>query len=731
MSILTLRGLSQDTMSLERHFDPVFAAKLALREKQIQQNYRPIIGVHKWFARRPGTLFRNLLLAEYNGAEPLEKSFWRPHALHGLIADPFMGGGTPVFEANRLGFGVVAADINPMAYWIVRQSLSPLDIPAFIATASSVASHVENILERFYQTKCRYCGSTVPVKYFLWVKVEKCPGCELDVDLFPGYLLAEAVRHPKHVVVCRTCGELNEFENQPTLSNPAKCASCNNQVQVEGPARNQFVSCPRCEKRIQFISGKPKSAPPRHRMWAIEYHCPTCRPRHQGRFFKRPDRHDMALFSEAGQVLARTHRLPIPDEHIPRGDETDRLHRWGYRLYRDMFNQRQLLGLGVLLHTIKRVSNDEIRHALLTVFSDFIRYQNMLCRYDTYALKCQDVFSVHGFPVGLVQCEDSLLGIPRIGSGAFRHFVEKYRRAKEYCEKPFETRQNKTLIYIPGERIQADLLDSAPEARSRQAMIVAAPATQVLLKPNSLDGVFTDPPYFANVQYAELMDFCYVWLRKGLGEADPAFSSESTRSIWELTGNETLGRDLVHFTDGLSKVFQHYSAALKRDAPFVFTYHHNDPAAYTPVVVAILDSGLDCCATLPAVAEMAASIHILGTGSSVLDTIFICRQAPEQRQGSNIEILLSHDAEMMRSASVRLRRGDLRCLVAGHLARLTINELRANWDRRRPTDRRMTAAHQAVTEIQKGHRFEALITKLLAAPVVASKVEKASLAATV
>ena len=75
------------------------------------------------------------------------------------------------------------------------------------------------------------------------------------------------------------------------------------------------------------------------------------------------------------------------------------------------------------------------------VVSDFLRYQNMLARYDTYALKCQDIFSVHGFPVGLVQCENNLLGIPKVGSGAFRHFIEKYRRAKLYCEQPFETMQ--------------------------------------------------------------------------------------------------------------------------------------------------------------------------------------------------------------------------------------------------------------------------------------------------
>ncbi|HXP60971.1 MAG TPA: DUF1156 domain-containing protein [Dongiaceae bacterium] len=52
---------------IERGFDISFVADLALREKQIQQNYRPIIAVHKWFARRPGTLFRSLLLAELLG----------------------------------------------------------------------------------------------------------------------------------------------------------------------------------------------------------------------------------------------------------------------------------------------------------------------------------------------------------------------------------------------------------------------------------------------------------------------------------------------------------------------------------------------------------------------------------------------------------------------------------------------------------------------------------------
>ena len=67
---------------------------------------------------------------------------------------------------------------------------------------------------------------------------------------------------------------------------------------------------------------------------------------------------------------------------------------------------------------------------------------------------------------------------------------------------------------------------------------------EVELPPASLDAVLTDPPYFGNVQYAELMDFCYVWLRRFVGEKVEAFKEESTRNPQELTGNEDMGRGL-------------------------------------------------------------------------------------------------------------------------------------------------------------------------------------------
>jgi putative DNA methylase len=147
----------------------------------------------------------------------------------------------------------------------------------------------------------------------------------------------------------------------------------------------------------------------------------------------------------------------------------------------------------------------------------------------------------------------------------------------------------------------------------------------------------------------------------------------------ELTGNETLGRDIEHFTQGLAEIFLHYSRALKENAPLVFTYHHNDPDAYVPIVVAILDAGLDCTATLPAVAEMSASLHILGTGSSFLDTVFVCRETATNKRGFDWKRQLRKDARDMRRAGVSLSKGDLRCLLAGHWARLAVNQLRSEW----------------------------------------------------
>ncbi|MDY6912473.1 MAG: DNA methylase, partial [Chloroflexota bacterium] len=438
---------------------------------------------------------------------------------------------------------------------------------------------------------------------------------------------------------------------------------------------------------------------PRHRLFAMEYHCPKCKPSHTGRFFKKPDDQDMARINDVESRWSRMRPKYIPDERIPTGDETDRLHRWGYKHYREMFNSRQLLGLELSARIIAKMPDERVRNALSTNLSDLLRYQNMLCRYDSRALKSLDIFSVHGFPVGLIQCESNFIGIMEpgrsmcVGSGGWANIIEKFKKAKDYCDHPFEVRyhgRSKRIVPINGEWI-GDHLNGDDSMSPRIVNISCQDAASCKLPNASLDAVFTDPPYFGNVQYAELMDFCYVWLRKLVGRDLKEFSVDSTRTPDELTGNVDMGRGLDHFTDGLSSVFQRMAKALKPGSPLAFTYHHNNIEAYYPVAVAILDAGLTCSATLPCPAEMSASIHINGTGSSIIDTVFVCRQTGSMQRkwlaGSPNEVarIVEKDLELLMAGNVKPTLGDFRCIIYGHLVRLAIWTLRLEWNNTEPT----------------------------------------------
>lgn len=683
---------------IEQDFDIAFIADLARREKQIQQNYRPIIAVHKWFARRPGTLFRGILLAEYSD-KPLREIFYKPNRLTGVrIADPFMGGGTPVIEANRLGCDVLGLDINPMAYWIVKQELEQLDLDGYMRAANSVRETIEKQIGGLYRTRCMHCGEeNAHVKYFLWVKVIECSHCRRPVDLFPGYLLATDARHPQNVFVCHACHELVEVRDR---ERPGLCSHCNADLAAGTCAVRNRCKCAECATINSFPNADLGA--PRHRLFAIEYFCPTCNENHKGRFFKCPDAEDLSRLAQAQQKFSRMRVKYIPEDAIPAGDETNRLHRWGYTRYSEMFNTRQRLGLELSARLIARVQDEPLRDALATNLSDLLRYQNMLCRYDSMALKSLDIFSVHGFPVGLIQCESNLLGIISertggcVGSGGWSNIIEKFRKAKSYCDSPFEVRYHqgrKEIVPVDGEWIGA-----IPNNSSDPVRIVdlrCSDASSLDIPPASFDGVFTDPPYFGNVQYAELMDFCYVWLRQLLKTRIPSFCRPSTRDPQELTANEDMSRGVVHFTDGLSAVFARMTKALIPGAPLVFTYHHNELSAYYPLAVAVLDAGFTCSASLPCPAEMSASIHINGTGSSIIDTVFVCRSTgvmPAKWMATcpqQLADVVKRDLSMLKSGNVHPTRGDIRCVTFGHLIRLAIWSLREQWDKEEDTMNRL------------------------------------------
>jgi hypothetical protein len=84
---------------------------------------------------------------------------------------------------------------------------------------------------------------------------------------------------------------------------------------------------------------------------------------------------------------------------------------------------------------------------------------------------------------------------------------------------------------------------------------------------------------------------------------------------------------------------------------------------------------------------MGGSIHINKTGSSIVDTVFVCRSTgtvPRRwiaNTPEDIAALASADLAHLRAGTVTPTRGDLRCIIFGHMVRMAIWHLRHTWNR--------------------------------------------------
>ena len=102
--------------AIEEDFPIVEINRLAAPERNA---FKPVYQMHKWFARRASSIFRALLLGALKPAGTnIMEEFYKDHAndpdTNGkVVLDPFMGGGTTVVEALRLGCKVVGIDLNP------------------------------------------------------------------------------------------------------------------------------------------------------------------------------------------------------------------------------------------------------------------------------------------------------------------------------------------------------------------------------------------------------------------------------------------------------------------------------------------------------------------------------------------------------------------------------------------------------------------------------------------
>ena len=246
-----------------------FVSELAEMESWRKEVYRPIYHIHKWWAKRLGSVFRAVLLGSaLPETEILAEAFYRRHDFSGVtVFDPFMGSGTTVGEAHKLGFTAFGRDINPVACESVRVALGPMDRDAILAAFAQLAAGVGERIRRLYRTADE-AGHTCDALYFFWVKVVPCPACSAGVDLFPSYIFARNAypgRKPEVRVYCPACAGIFSANVNDTR---ALCPHCRHDFDLHsGPAAGATATCQKCQH--SFPIAKTVTAlghPPAHRM---------------------------------------------------------------------------------------------------------------------------------------------------------------------------------------------------------------------------------------------------------------------------------------------------------------------------------------------------------------------------------------------------------------------------------------------------------------------------------
>lgn len=114
---------------------------------------RPIYTGHKWLARRLGAIFRSLLVAAH--LEPDDDSwaayYYGDADLAGTtVLDPFVGGGTSVVEAARLGANCIGVDIDPVACAVTEFEVTAADMPDLADALERLKSTVGKRIARYH-----------------------------------------------------------------------------------------------------------------------------------------------------------------------------------------------------------------------------------------------------------------------------------------------------------------------------------------------------------------------------------------------------------------------------------------------------------------------------------------------------------------------------------------------------------------------------------------------------
>lgn len=662
-----------------------------------------IKNVHKWFAPMPTPAWRALLFAalvDDPGDGPARTEFLRMverlvppdgnppdgatlaeahkvlmEATGGqppTVFDPFCGGGSTLVEAQRLGLPAAGSDLNPVPVLITRVLTELLPQvagrPALVADPGKLAGTAGGGPLEGFLADCRHYAERVrervwgeighlypeppgggTVIAWLWARTVTCPNpaCRATAPLVSSFWLSKKK------------GALTWIE--PTDLRPGQAVRFEVRTGDGGPGITTTVGrtaarCLVCEESIPLTHVRAEGQAGRMGAQLL-----AAVVDHQGRRrYLGPE----AAGSSASEV---GRPADCPDLAIPEQALGFRVQLYGMRHYADLFTNRQLVALGAFADAVAGVpawvaadGGDTayglaVSSVLGLCVSKLAMGHSTQARFEPVTKSSNGgihpAFSRHALPMVWDFAELN----PFSGAaGEWTAQLDSLVRGLRTLPVPGPSRTFQSDARVAGGRLGSPAL------------------------------IATDPPYFAQIGYADLSDYFYVWLRRALAGAHPdLFATVATPKADELIaapcrhgGSRT--EAARYFVDGFTEAFHSLAAASAPGLPILIVYAHRQEesdgdgvatsTAWDAMLSAIIAAGLRIVGTWPIHAT--TSNRQIGQGTNALASymVLVCRpQEATARSTDRQGLVAALHAELPRAIR-KLQEGDISTIDLGPAA---------------------------------------------------------------
>ena len=634
----------------------------------------PFKGLHRWYSRKPLSFSRASVLASLLPADVSMEEFEyllglepgkevklyktpptavRIKKVHDYcqqiwgtrtptVLDAFAGGGSIPFEAARYGLNVLASDLNPVAVVTMKAAMEyPLkfgpdlqhDIDKWVKW---VGDEAEKRLAEFFPS-----NPGEKAQNYLWAHTVVCPSCESVVPLSPNWWL---YKRPEKQNLHKWCAvkpipnpENKRVDFELIKGRKGKGTTIQTDDDEYDPDTTTTIKrgvgkCPNCANVIDnsIIMQSAKDKKMGYQLYAVAYK--------QGKgnleFRTAIDLDINAIEKVKNFIEEKTENWEqeniLPSGIIPEGKDLDEQIRIFCPSWMDMFNHRQVLTLVTYVEIINEAKtliqseyewekSQAISTYLALVFDRCVDRNCRLSIWHTARASVERASTQHA--LNLTWNYPEINGVGELWNGCADAVIDDYKNLCSLLGTTLGSKENYGIEIHDSKSIQ---IDSAS----------ADNLTHIL--DNSVDAIITDPPYYGTIQYAELSDFFYVWLKRTLGDIFPElFYLELTNKEREAVANPSRFRNMgvspeelanQDYEAKMAMAFAEYHRVLREDGVMTVQFNHKDSGAWDVLAKSLIDAGFEITASWAVSTENPQNLHQAQKNAVSSTVLLVCRK---------------------------------------------------------------------------------------------------------